>query len=77
MMTSQCISGSVNLKVYSTGRELLSLGVIPLGNMLPEVAMVKSMFVLANYPHEDFEKYITENMRGEIVKNEPVFQEVS
>ncbi len=77
MMTSQCISGSVNLKVYSTGRELLSLGVIPLGSMLPEIALVKSMFVLANYPSEDFEKYITENMRGEIVGNEPVFQGVS
>ncbi|MEM0139642.1 MAG: Glu-tRNA(Gln) amidotransferase subunit GatD [Ferroplasma sp.] len=64
-MTSQCIYGNVNLNVYSTGRELLEAGVIPLGDMLAETAMVKAMFVLANYPDE-LEKKMVENMRGEI-----------
>ena len=47
-MTSQCIWGSVNLNVYETGRDLLSAGVVPLGDMLSEVALAKSMWVLGN-----------------------------
>ncbi len=46
-MTSQCIWGRVNMNVYSTGRELQNLGVVPLDDMLPEVALVKLMWVLA------------------------------
>ena len=45
-MTSQCIWGRVNMNVYSNGRDLLSMGVIPLGDMLPETALVKMMWVL-------------------------------
>ncbi len=64
-MTSQCINGSVNLNVYSTGRELLNAGVIPLYDMLPEVAMVKAMYLLANYP-DNFTNLMKQNLRGEI-----------
>jgi len=46
VMASQCIYGRVNMNVYSTGRELLSMGVIPAGDMLPETALVKLMWVL-------------------------------
>lgn len=70
MMTSQCLFGSVNMNVYSTGRELLSLGVLPLGNMLPEVAMIKSMFVLANYSDEDFGRIMLTDLRGELPDRE-------
>lgn len=70
LMTTQCLFGGVNMNVYSTGRELLSLGVVPLGDMLPEVAMIKSMFLLANYPEEDFRKMILANLRGEILERE-------
>ncbi|MEM4246656.1 MAG: Glu-tRNA(Gln) amidotransferase subunit GatD, partial [Candidatus Bathyarchaeia archaeon] len=35
-MTSQCLWGRVNMQVYSTGRDLLRLGVTPLEDMLPE-----------------------------------------
>ncbi len=45
-MTTQTIYGRVDMKVYSTGRELLSLGVISGMDMLPEVAYVKLMHVL-------------------------------
>ncbi|MBS7652790.1 MAG: Glu-tRNA(Gln) amidotransferase subunit GatD [Candidatus Bathyarchaeia archaeon] len=45
-MTSQCLWGRVNMRVYSTGRELLRMGVEPLGDMLPETAMVKLMWAL-------------------------------
>lgn len=40
-MTLQTLWGYVNMNVYNTGRDLQALGVIPLGNMLPEVAYIK------------------------------------
>jgi glutamyl-tRNA(Gln) amidotransferase subunit D len=46
VMTSQCISGRINMNVYSTGRELLAMGVIPGEDMLPETALVKLMWLL-------------------------------
>lgn len=45
-MTSQCIWGRVNMNVYANGRDLLSIGVIPLGDMLAETALVKLMWIL-------------------------------
>src|SRR5581483_4727534 len=48
VMASQCLSGRVNMNVYSTGRDLQRLGVIPAEDMLPEVAYVKAMWVLAH-----------------------------
>ncbi|EQD75385.1 glutamyl-tRNA(Gln) amidotransferase subunit D, partial [mine drainage metagenome] len=68
VMASQCISGRVDLDVYSTGRELKKIGIISAENMLPEVALTKSMFLLANYPEEEFETMMKRNMRGEIVE---------
>ena len=47
VMTSQCIWGRTHMNVYRTGRELLSLGVIPGEDMLPETTLVKLMWVLA------------------------------
>lgn len=47
-MTSQTIFGAVNMNVYSTGRKLLDMGVIPCGDMLSETAYVKLMFVLGH-----------------------------
>ena len=47
-MASQCLNGRVNMNVYSTGRDLQRLGVIPAEDMLPEVAYVKAMWVLAH-----------------------------
>ena len=70
LMTSQCLYGSVNLNVYSTGRSLLKRGVIPLGSMLPEVAYVKAMYVLGNYDIGDFEKIMLTNLRGELISRE-------
>ncbi|MCL5990158.1 MAG: Glu-tRNA(Gln) amidotransferase subunit GatD [Candidatus Thermoplasmatota archaeon] len=72
-MTTQCIYGSVNMNVYSTGRELMSAGVIPLGNMLSEVALVKSMFVFANYDSDEVDRKMKENLRGEIMDREVPF----
>ncbi|MGC8688940.1 MAG: Glu-tRNA(Gln) amidotransferase subunit GatD [Thermoplasmata archaeon] len=64
-VTSQCLYGSVNLNVYSTGREMIIAGAVPLKDMLPEVAYVKLMWVLENYPGEEREKML-QNLAGEI-----------
>jgi glutamyl-tRNA(Gln) amidotransferase subunit D len=42
------------MTVYDTGRDLLSMGVLPLEDMLPETALVKMMWVLGNV--KDLEK---------------------
>ena len=45
-MTSQCVWGMVDMNVYETGRDLLAMGVLPLGDMIAETAYVKMMWVL-------------------------------
>ncbi len=46
VMASSCLNGRVNLRVYSTGRDLLEAGVIEAGDMTPESAHVKTMWCL-------------------------------
>ena len=43
-MTSQCIDGRICMTVYESGRDLLDAGVVPLYDMIPEVALVKAMW---------------------------------
>lgn len=45
-MTLQTIWGYVQMFVYDTGRDMMSKGIIPAGNMLPEVAWVKLSWIL-------------------------------
>jgi len=45
-MASQCIWGRVNMNVYTAGRDLVAMGVIPLQDMLAETAFVKLMWIL-------------------------------
>jgi len=45
-MTSQTIWGRVDMNVYTTGRDLIDIGVVPLEDMIPETALVKLMWVL-------------------------------
>ena len=62
-MTSQCIDGRVRMTVYESGRDLLNLGIIPLENMIPEIALVKAMWVTGNTEKCD---EIKENMLNQI-----------
>lgn len=72
-MTSQCIFGRVNMNVYETGRELLSLGVTPLEDMLPEVALVKAMWVTAQTKDLDkIRELMLTNMCGEITSRRTI-----
>ncbi len=66
-MTSQCVEGRVRMTVYESGRDLLSLGVTPLENMIPEVALVKAMWVLGNYEDsEEIKKIMLQKIASEI-----------
>ncbi|MCP4583890.1 MAG: Glu-tRNA(Gln) amidotransferase subunit GatD [candidate division Zixibacteria bacterium] len=47
-MTVQTLWGYVHMFVYDTGRDLMHLGVVPAGNMMPEVAYVKLGWVLGH-----------------------------
>jgi len=65
-MTSQCIWGRVNMNVYANGRDLLSMGVIPLGDMLAETALVKLMWSLGQTKDPDEAKrLLTKNIAHE------------
>lgn len=46
-MTVQTLWGYVHMFVYDTGRDLMSRGIIPAENMLPEVAYIKLGWALA------------------------------
>ena len=65
VMTSQCLYGTVNMNVYSTGRELLKTGIIPGSDMLPEVAYVKLSWALANMD-EGIDEFMKRNIAGEL-----------
>ncbi|WP_299291325.1 Glu-tRNA(Gln) amidotransferase subunit GatD [Nitrosopumilus sp.] len=66
-MTSQCIDGRVRMTVYESGRDLLNLGIIPLENMIPEVALVKAMWVLGNYENSnEIKEIMLENIASEL-----------
>lgn len=73
IMTSSCISGMVNMNVYSTGRRLLGSGVIPAYDMHPETAMIKAMYVLNAFGKdldkdgmEGFKNAFLEDISGEL-----------
>ena len=66
VMTSQCLHGRVCDRVYDTGRDLLNIGVIEGADMLPEVALVKLMWVLGNAKdREEARDMITHDLKGE------------
>lgn len=70
VITTQCIFGTTNLDIYSTGREMKKAGIISVGNILPETAYVKMMHVLGNYEEEEFEIMMRTNMHGELLERE-------
>lgn len=65
-MTSQCLWGRLNMHVYDQGRDLLSLGVVSLDDMLPETAYVKLRWVLGQTNNiSEAKKLLKENISNE------------
>jgi len=66
-MCSQCIWGRVHMNVYSTGRDLLKIGVLPLGDMLAETALVKMMWAFGQEKDpEKVSKLMLTNIANEL-----------
>ncbi len=72
VMASQCIHGRTNMNVYSTGRDLLKMGVLPARDMMPEVAYVKMMWILGHTTEpEDVRRLFLTDLRGEMDGDSP------
>jgi len=65
-MTSQTIWGRVDMNVYSTGRDLIEIGVTPLEDMLPETALAKLSWALANFAGDEVQRIMITPIAGEI-----------
>ena len=71
LMTSQTLHGFVGMNVYSTGRELQNIGIIPGQNLLPEVAYVKLGWVLGQTENpEEIKNLLLKNIAGEFIDRE-------
>ncbi len=71
-MTVQTLWGFVGMYVYETGREMMELGVVPLANMLPEVAFVKLSWVLGqSNDREEVKRLMLTTIGDEITEREP------
>ena len=72
-VTTQCLHGAVNLNVYSTGRDMIVAGAIPLGDMLPETAYVKLMWAMGQTKDPDeVRKIMLTNIAGEFASRRQV-----
>jgi glutamyl-tRNA(Gln) amidotransferase subunit D len=73
VVTTQCLHGSVNLNVYSTGRDMIAAGALPVGDMLPETAYVKLMWAMGQTDdREEIKKIMLTNIAGEMTVRRPV-----
>jgi len=67
-ITSQCLYGRVNQKVYTNLRKVAETGAIYCEDMLPETALMKLSWLLGNYKKEEVKKLLAQNLRGEITE---------
>jgi glutamyl-tRNA(Gln) amidotransferase subunit D len=71
-MTVQTIWGYVNMFVYDTGRDLMTMGIIPTENMLPEVAYIKLGWALGQTTDiEKVKEIMLTPICSEITEREP------
>ena len=75
-MTTQTIFGPVNMKVYSTGRKYIDIGVVPCP-MTTETAFIKISWILGNYPgaaRDELEGLMMKDFHGEISSRNEVLE---
>lgn len=71
-MTLQTIWGYVHMFVYDTGRDMMAKGIIPAGNMLPEVAFIKLGWALGQTDDPEMvKKLMLTPINDEITAREP------
>ena len=57
------------MTVYESGRDLMELGITPLEDIIPEVALVKAMWALGNSESiEDMKKLMLQNTASEFTE---------
>jgi glutamyl-tRNA(Gln) amidotransferase subunit D len=73
VVTSQCLRGRICDRVYDTGRYILDAGAIEGEDMLPETALVKLMWTVANAKSlEEIRTLMTRPLAGEISHSTPI-----
>ncbi|MFK5856879.1 MAG: Glu-tRNA(Gln) amidotransferase subunit GatD [Bacteroidota bacterium] len=71
-MTLQTLWGYTHMFVYDTGRDMMAKGIIPTGNMLPEVAWVKLSWILGQTDDpKEVKRMMLDPINDEITKREP------
>ncbi|MBN1326508.1 MAG: Glu-tRNA(Gln) amidotransferase subunit GatD [Candidatus Cloacimonetes bacterium] len=71
-MTVQTLWGYVHMFVYDTGRDLMSYGVVPAENMLPEVAYIKLGWALGQTNKiEEVKELMLTPISNDITEKEP------
>jgi glutamyl-tRNA(Gln) amidotransferase subunit D len=72
-MTVETLWGYVQMYVYDTGRDIMDLGVVPCGNMIPETAYVKLGWALGHtHDREEVKKLMLTPICGELTDREPI-----
>jgi glutamyl-tRNA(Gln) amidotransferase subunit D len=72
VMTTQTISGRINMNVYTPGRELIQASILGQGtDMTPETAFIKLAWLISNHGDTSRE-LIAKNLRGEISERSSV-----
>jgi len=73
VITSQCLRGRICDRVYDTGRDMLAAGAIEGEDMLPEVALVKLMWTVANAKSpENIRSLMKTPLAGEMSFSTPI-----
>jgi glutamyl-tRNA(Gln) amidotransferase subunit D len=71
-MTVQTLWGYVHMFVYDTGRDLMSMGIVPGENLLPEVAYIKLGWALGQTSDKDkVRELMLKPIAGDITEGEP------
>ncbi|WP_321319960.1 Glu-tRNA(Gln) amidotransferase subunit GatD [Labilibaculum sp.] len=71
-MTVQTLWGYTHMFVYDTGRDLLSMGIVPLDNMLPEAAYIKLGWTLGQTSNrQEVIDIMQKPINDETTKREP------
>jgi glutamyl-tRNA(Gln) amidotransferase subunit D len=72
-MTVETLWGYVQMYVYDTGRDIMDLGVVPAGNMIPETAYVKLGWALGHtHDREEVKKLMLTPIGDDLTEREPI-----
>ena len=70
IVTNQCHKGITKVQLYYSGYRTIKYGAIPAGDMTPEAAVIKLMWVLSQTKSPDkIKKLFQTNIAGEITIN--------